>query len=81
MHVQRMSNRRDRVAAKGKDLGPIGTCIENPNIDFAKMAQSMGVNGIGPIENPAELGPALKKAVQMVMAGEPTLVDVITQPR
>ena len=81
MHVQRMSNRRDRVAFKGKDSGPLGTCIQNPDIDFAKIAQGMGVWATGPIENPAELGPALKKAVQVVMAGEPALVDVVTQPR
>ena len=42
MHVQRMSNRRNRVANIGKDLGPIGTRIENPDIDYAKLASSMG---------------------------------------
>ena len=35
MHVQRMANRRDRVAALGMDRSPIGTSIENPDIDFA----------------------------------------------
>ena len=42
MHVQRMSNRRNRVAYLGKDLGPIGTRIENPDIDYAKLAQFVG---------------------------------------
>jgi hypothetical protein len=37
--------------------------------------------GIGPISDPAALGPALKRAVAMVKAGEPVLVDVHTQPR
>jgi thiamine pyrophosphate-dependent acetolactate synthase large subunit-like protein len=81
MHVQRMSNRRDRIAMLGNDLGPIGTRIENPNIDFAKLAQSMGMWATGPIENPNDLGPALKRAVEVVKAGEPALVDVVTQPR
>jgi thiamine pyrophosphate-dependent acetolactate synthase large subunit-like protein len=81
MHVQRMSNRRDRVAECGDDLGPLGTRLENPDIDFAKMAQAMGVWSTGPIEKPADLGPALKKAVEVVKRGEPALVDVITQPR
>jgi len=81
MHIQRMSNRRDRIAMLGNDLGPIGTRIENPNIDFAKIAQGMGVWAAGPIENPNDLGPAIKRAVEVVKAGEPALVDVVTQPR
>ena len=43
MHVQRMSNRRNRVAYLGKDLGPLGTRIENPAIDYAKLASSLGL--------------------------------------
>jgi hypothetical protein len=35
----------------------------------------------GPITDPKDLTPALKKAVQVVKAGEPALVDVVTQPR
>ena len=41
----------------------------------------MGMAGIGPIQDPAELAPTLKRAVAMVKAGEPVLVDVVTQPR
>ena len=36
---------------------------------------------IGPIDNPADLGPALKKAIDVVKRGEPALVDVVSQPR
>lgn len=81
MHVQRMSNRRNRIAYSGKDLGPLGTRIENPHIDFAKLAASMGMWSAGPIADPKDLASALKKAVDVVKAGEPALVDVITQPR
>ncbi|MGH6682437.1 MAG: thiamine pyrophosphate-binding protein [Pseudolabrys sp.] len=81
MHVQRMANRRDRVAYLGKDLGPLGTRIENPFIDYARLASSMGMYGVGPITDPNELAPALKKAVQAVKSGEPAMVDVVTQPR
>ena len=35
----------------------------------------------GPITDPQDLAPALKKAVEVVKAGEPALVDVVTQPR
>jgi acetolactate synthase I/II/III large subunit len=77
MHVQRMANRRDRVL----NDGPVGTLIGRPFIDYAKLAQSMGMYAIGPINDPKELGPALKRALQVVKSGEPALVDAVTQPR
>jgi acetolactate synthase I/II/III large subunit len=81
MHVQRLSNRRNRIANNGKDFGPIGTRIENPNIDYAMLAKSMGVQAFGPVTDPSEIGPILKKAVQVAKAGEPVLVDAVMQPR
>jgi thiamine pyrophosphate-dependent acetolactate synthase large subunit-like protein len=81
MHVQRLSNRRNRVANLGITSGPVGTSIENPDIDYAKLANSMGWSSFGPIKDPNELGPALKRAVAAVKAGEPALVDVWMQPR
>jgi acetolactate synthase-1/2/3 large subunit len=81
MHVQRMSNRRNRVASLGKDIGPVGTRLENPAIDYAKLASSLGMWSAGPITDASELAPALKKAVDVVKSGEPALVDVVTQPR
>jgi acetolactate synthase-1/2/3 large subunit len=77
MHLQRMANRHNR----GVDRAHIGTTIDNPNIDYAKIAQGMGVYAEGPIENPADLAPALKRAIAVVKRGEPALVDVVTQPR
>ncbi len=77
MHVQRIADRRDRVLSDG----PVGTTILDPNIDYAALAKSMGVWATGPISDPNELGPALQKAVQVVRAGEPALVDVVSQPR
>jgi acetolactate synthase-1/2/3 large subunit len=81
MHVQRLSNRRNRVAALGKTMGPIGTSIEAPDIDYAKLASSMGWWSAGPIKDPAQLTPTLKRAVEVVRSGQPALVDVWTQPR
>lgn len=81
MHVQRMSNRRNRVANLGKDAGPIGTSLENPDIDFSKIAQGMGVWASGRITDPKDLAAAFKRAVEVVKSGEPALVDVLTQPR
>jgi len=81
MHVQRLSNRRNRVANLGITSGPVGTSIENPDIDYAKLASSMGWWSTGPVKDPKDLGPALKRAVAAVKAGEPALVDVWMQPR
>jgi len=38
----------------------------------------MGVYGQGPIENPKDLAPALKRAIEVVKRGEPALIDVVT---
>jgi acetolactate synthase-1/2/3 large subunit len=81
MHVQRMSNRRQRVANLGRDFGPIGTSIQNPDVDFAKLASSLGAWSVGPIKNPAELAPTIKTAIEIVKSGAPALIDVWTQPR
>jgi acetolactate synthase-1/2/3 large subunit len=81
MHVQRLASFRNRVANLGKDMGPIGTSIQNPDIEYHKLAQSMGWWAKGPIKNPADLGPALKEAVAVVRSGQPALVNVWTQPR
>jgi acetolactate synthase-1/2/3 large subunit len=77
MHVQRMANRHNR----GIDRAHIGTTFEDPAVDFAKIAQGLGVYAEGPITDPNELAPALKRAIAVVKRGEPALVDVVTQPR
>ena len=77
MHVQRMCNARNR----GVDRGIIGSQLVDPNIDYAKLAQSMGVYAEGPVTNPNDLGPALRRAIAVVKRGEPALVDVVTQVR
>ena len=81
MHVQRLSNFRNRVASLGGDMGPIGTSIENPDIEYHKLAESMGWWAKGPIKDPAQLGPAIKEAVAVVRSGQPALINVWTQPR
>ena len=52
MHLQRMANRHNR----GITRAHIGTTIEDPNVDFAKIAQGMGVHAQGPITNPKRSG-------------------------
>jgi acetolactate synthase-1/2/3 large subunit len=77
MHVQRMCNARNR----GVDRGMIGSEITAPNIDYAQLARSMGIFAEGPITNPNDIGPALRRAIAVVKRGEPALVDVVTQVR
>jgi thiamine pyrophosphate-dependent acetolactate synthase large subunit-like protein len=77
MHVQRMAAIHNRPQANTR----IGTEISNPDIDFAKVAQGMGVWAEGPITDPAKLGPALRRALDAVKKGGPALIDVVCQPR
>ena len=77
MHIQRLANRHQR----GIENAGIGTTLVDPNIDFAKVAQGMGVHAEGPILEAKDLGPAIQRALAVVEKGEPALVDVVTQPR
>jgi len=77
MHVQRMANRHNR----GLRNVPIGTTIDNPNVDYAKIAQGYGAVGIGPISDPNDLSEALRKGLAAVKGGQPSLIDVVMQPR
>ena len=43
--------------------------------------EGMGVYAEGPIENPKDLAPALKRAIAVVKRGEPALLDVVTNGR
>ncbi len=77
MEAERLALRRGRDGTRAH----IGNRLIEPVIDYAKMAESMGLYGEGPISDPSQLGPALKRAVDVVKRGEPAMVDVRTQPR
>jgi acetolactate synthase-1/2/3 large subunit len=77
MHLQRMA----AVHGRRPDQAWIGNIIDNPAIDYAKLAQAQGVWAEGPIEDPARLGAALQRAVAVVKKGGPALVDVVCQGR
>ena len=40
-----------------------------------------GMFGIGPITDPKDIAPAIKRALEVVKRGEPALIDTVTQPR
>ena len=77
MGIQGLANRHNR----GIDRIHIGTKIDNPNIDYAKLAQSMGVRAEGPISDPKDLAAAIRRGIAVVKSGEPYLIDTVTQPR
>ena len=77
MYVADMAARAQRDVSR---VG-IGNDITDPNIDYAMMAKAYGMFSVGPIENPNDLGPALKRAIEVVKRGEPAMVDVVSQPR
>ena len=77
LHVQRMAALHNRPI----DRAWIGNMIDNPPIDYAKLAQAQGVWAEGPILDPAKIGDALKRAVAVVKGGAPALVDVVCQGR
>jgi len=77
MHMQRMASWRQR----GIENALIGTVITNPNIGFADLARGMGVEGIGPIENPNDLAAAIRRGIEVVKSGQPVVIDVVVQPR
>ena len=59
----------------------IGMDLFGPDPDFGALARSMGMYGEGPIDDPQEVGPAIRRALAEVKAGRPALVDIITQHR
>jgi thiamine pyrophosphate-dependent acetolactate synthase large subunit-like protein len=77
MFVQRMAAQRNR----GVDKAHIGTRLIEPNINYAKMAETYGLTGIGPISDPKDMAAAFKRGIEIVKRGEPVVIDTITQPR
>jgi thiamine pyrophosphate-dependent acetolactate synthase large subunit-like protein len=77
MFVQRMAAQRNR----GVDRAHIGTRLIEPNINYAKMAETYGLTGIGPISDPKDMAAAFKRGIEIVKKGEPVVIDTITQPR
>lgn len=78
-HRMKLAEVRGRDSSRERAL--IGTGLDDPITDFAKLAESMGVSGYGPVTDPEELKPTLQKAWDEMKTGKPVLVDVISQDR
>lgn len=59
----------------------IGMDLGDPDPDFAGLARAMGWYAEGPIDRCEDIQPALRRAIARVRAGQPALVDTITQRR
>jgi acetolactate synthase-1/2/3 large subunit len=59
----------------------IGMDMDDPAPDFAGLAKSMGWYAEGPIDQARDVAPALNRAIRRVKAGQPALIDTITQKR
>ncbi|MDP2644430.1 MAG: thiamine pyrophosphate-binding protein [Desulfobacterales bacterium] len=59
----------------------IGMDISGPDPDFASVARALGWYAEGPIDKAKDVGAAVHRAMERVKAGQPALVDTITQPR
>jgi thiamine pyrophosphate-dependent acetolactate synthase large subunit-like protein len=81
-HQEVMWFQREALSrGRGVELTQTGFGLGGPDIDYAKMAASMGVGSSGPITDPKDLAAAIKRGLGVVKRGEPYLIDVVTQPR
>ena len=76
VHQERMARQRGRLIANKW----IGQHITGPDIDLAMLARSQGALGLGPIRQPAALGPTLADAIAAARAGSVVVVDVHVRP-
>jgi thiamine pyrophosphate-dependent acetolactate synthase large subunit-like protein len=78
MMILRMAARRQRVQSKNVY---VGTLIDNPAPDYAKIAQGYGLFAEGPVSDPKDLAGAIRRALDVVKRGEPALIDVVSDGR
>ncbi|HYK81230.1 MAG TPA: thiamine pyrophosphate-dependent enzyme, partial [Micropepsaceae bacterium] len=78
MMILRMAARRQRVQNKNVY---VGTLIDNPAPDYAKIAQGYGLYAQGPVSDPKDLAAAIKRGIEVVKKGEPALIDIVSDGR
>jgi acetolactate synthase I/II/III large subunit len=76
-HQVRVARTRERPIENRR----VAMRMEDPDVDFAALAMSMGVWGRGPVSDPADLGPVLGTAIAVVKEGMPAVVDVRVEDR
>src|SRR5437879_3382991 len=77
-HQLRVAERRGTDKAKAN----IGMDLSDPAPDFAMLAKSFGWYSEGPIDDPKDVGPALRRAIDAIRKeGRPALLDTIVRKR
>jgi thiamine pyrophosphate-dependent acetolactate synthase large subunit-like protein len=76
LHQERVAKERSRPVENRW----IGQRISGPDIDLAMMARAQGAEGIGPVTQVAELGPAVEKGLRLARDGAVCVVDVRVAP-
>ena len=77
-HQMAVAKQRNRSL----DTVKIGIGLEEPDTDFAMLAKSFGIYGEGPIEDPDQVGAAVKRGIKVVKEeGRMALINTVTQPR
>jgi acetolactate synthase I/II/III large subunit len=59
----------------------VGTRIDDPAPNYAKIAEGYGMYAEGPVTDPKDLAAAIKRAMDVVRRGEPALIDVVCDGR
>jgi acetolactate synthase I/II/III large subunit len=78
MMIVKMADRRMR--SNNPNLY-VGTKLQSPDIDYAKIAQGYGMYAEGPISDPKDLAAAIRRGVDQVKRGEPALIDIVSDGR
>jgi thiamine pyrophosphate-dependent acetolactate synthase large subunit-like protein len=76
-HQQRVARRRRRPLQNAW----VGMRMERPEVDFASLARSLGVQGVGPIKEAGDLQAVLPPAVEAARGGACVVVDVWVENR
>ncbi len=76
LHQETVARRRNRPVSNRW----IGQSIGSPEVEIAKLAESYGAVGIGPIKDVADLEAAMTKGVKAMREGHVVLIDVHVNP-
>ncbi len=76
LHQERVARERARPVENRW----VGQKMTEPEIDLAKMAESMGALGIGPVRRAQDLPAALRTGIEAVRAGRACVIDASVVP-
>jgi len=77
---ERHQGRMARDRGRPEENRWIGQRIADPDVDIAGMARMMGGEGIGPVERPADVQPAIEKGLAAARAGKAVVIDARVLP-